>query len=325
MSNQFKVEDASRVGVVPVIDLYGESGCGKTYSALLMARGIAGPTGEIVGVDTENRRMSLYADVIPGGFKVVNFDHPFSPSRYIAAIQTAFDKNPAVVVVDSMSHEWEGIGGVCDMAAKIEEESGKSGLHNWKQPKVEHQMLVQFLLRSPCPVICCLRSKYKTRQVKGTKEMADNGEIKPNQIGRNVIIKDIVTSPIQAQDFIFEATAHMEVLQNHNIIVTKCNHPKLRECLPGNDTRPITIDDGMAIARWCSNPGVVEPKPAKRSTKDVLLQRFNEMGLTDKALAYAIDRAIILPTDGLDAWPQDKVPTTKTGFDLLVAEITAHQ
>lgn len=327
MSNEFKVEEASRVGVVPLIDLYAESGCGKTFSALLLARGIAGPDGLIVGVDTENRRMSLYADVIPGGFKVINFDHPFAPDRYIAALQVAFDMKPAVVVVDSMSHEWEGIGGTCDMAAENEAKSGRPGLHNWKKPKVEHQMLVQFLLRSPCPIICCIRAKYKTRQKKGTQAMADNHEIRQNQVGQTIIIKDEMTSPIQAEDFIFEATAHMEVLQNHNVIVTKCNHPRLRECFPADNTSPITIEHGKLVAQWCQNP---DKKPVaqtvgKKSPKAVLLERFTQLGLTALAQAYAIDRALILPTDGLDAWPEDKVPKSKEGFDLLIREIKAHQ
>lgn len=322
----FTIEEATRVGVIPLIDLYAESGCGKTFSALLLARGIAGPSGLIVGVDTENRRMSLYADVIPGGFKVINFDHPFSPARYIAALQAAFDMKPAAVVVDSMSHEWEGIGGVCDMAAESEEKSGRAGLHNWKKPKVEHQMLVQFLLRSPCPIICCIRAKYKTRQKKGTKEMADSGEINSNQVGKTIIIKDAVTSPIQAEDFIFEATAHMEVLQNHNVIVTKCNHPVLRKCFPADNTTPITIEHGKLVAEWCRNPNKAPASAApKKSAKDTLLQRFEELGLTKQAQAYAIDRALIMPTDGLDAWPESKVPNSKQGFDLLIAEIKAHQ
>lgn len=252
--NQFTARPASRTGVVPIIDLYSESGCGKTYSALLLARGIAGPSGLIVGIDTESRRMSLYADVIPSGFQVIDFDHPFSPDRYIAALNAAFDLKPSVVVVDSMSHEWEGMGGVCDMASENETSSGRSGLHNWKKPKFEHQKLVQFLLRSPVPLICCIRAKYKTRQKKGTKEMADNGEINSNQIGKTIIIKDNVTSPIQAEDFIFESTAHAEILPNHTIVVTKCSHPKLRECFPEDQKGMITIAHGEMIAKWCANP-----------------------------------------------------------------------
>ena len=271
MSEEFKIEQASRVGVIPWIDLYSESGCGKTFSALLMARGMAGPTGLIVGVDTEERRMSLYADVIPGGFKVINLGSPFHPARYRAALDAAFALNPAVVVVDSMSHEWEGVGGVCDMAMENEQSSGRAGLHNWKKPKTEHQMLVQRLLRSPCPVICCIRAKYKTKQFKGTPEMAEEGLIQRNQIGKTVILKSEETSPIQSEDFIFEATAHMEINKDHTIRLTKCNHPQLKACFPEDFKEPITIKTGEKIAAWCRSGGQApvntEQQPAQQAPK----------------------------------------------------------
>lgn len=247
------IKPATRQGVIPLISLYSESGCGKTYSSLLLARGLAGPTGKIVMVDTESRRGSLYADVLLGGYDVLDLDAPFAPARYIEALQAAFDAKPACVVVDSMSHEWEGIGGVCDMAAENEDRSKKSGLHNWKQPKFEHAKLVQFILRSPVPLICCIRAKYKTRQKTGTPEMAESGAIRRDQVGKTIIIKDEVTSPIQAEDFIFESTCHAEILPDHSINLTKCSHPSLRTCFP--EKGPIEIKHGEMLAQWCQAPG----------------------------------------------------------------------
>lgn len=222
-----------------------------------MARGIAGSAGQIVMVDTESKRGSLYADVLPGGYKVINLDAPFTPDRYISALSAAFDFKPSCVVLDSASHEWEGIGGVCDMAADNESKSGRSGLHNWKQPKFEHAKLVQFILRSPVPLICCIRAKYKTRQKTGTAEMAESGAIRNNQIGKTVIIKDEVTSPIQAEDFIFESTCHAEILPNHTINLTKCSHPELRKCFP--QAGPIEIKHGELVRAWCESPGGARP------------------------------------------------------------------
>lgn len=239
MSN-FEIKPASRVGIIPWIDLYSESGCGKTMSALLLARGIAGPDGKIVMGDSESGRGSLYADVIPGGYSVINFGEPFTPARYIEVARAIFESGAKVGIIDSLSHEWEGLGGVLDMAGDNEQQSGKPGLHNWKTPKMEHSKMVQFLLRSPIPLICCIRAKYKTRQVKDDK-------------GKTVIVKDGVTSPIQAEDFIFEATAHAEILPDHSINLTKCSHPDLRKCFP--EKGPITIEHGKLIAQWCSNPG----------------------------------------------------------------------
>lgn len=259
----FEIKQATRVGVIPLLGAFGGSGTGKTMSSLLLARGIAGPEGKIVMVDSETRRGSLYADVIPGGYEVLDLEAPFSPARYVEALTAAFESKPAAVVVDSMSHEHEGPGGVLDMAAEIERTSGKTGLHCWKVPKFEHAKMVQFLLRAPVPVICCIRAKYKTRQVKGTAEMAESGAIRRNQIGQTVILKDEYSSPIQAEDFVYELTAHFEVLPNHCIRLTKVNHPDLRKCFPEDSKGMLTIEHGAAIARWClvptGGPGTAAP------------------------------------------------------------------
>jgi len=240
--SEFEIKKASRQAVKPLISLYSESGCGKTYSALLLGRGLVGLKGRIVMADSESGRGSLYADVLPGGYETLDLCEPFSPARYVAAIDAVEKSGAAVGILDSGSHEWEGIGGVLDLAGANEERSGKSGLHNWREPKMEHAKFVQKLLKSPIPWIVCLRAKYKTRQAKDDK-------------GKTVIVKDEATSPIQAEDFIFESTCHAEILQNHSIILTKCSHPDLRKCFPGREEGPITIAHGEALARWCAAAG----------------------------------------------------------------------
>lgn len=273
--SEMTIKAATRQGVIPLISLYSESGCGKTYSSLLLARGLAGPSGKIVFIDTESRRGSLYADVLPGGYDVLDLDAPFTPKRYIEALQIAFDSKPAVVVVDSMSHEWEGMGGVCDMAAENEARSGKSGINNWKTPKMEHAKLVQFILRSPVPLVCCIRAKYKTRQKTGTQEMLDAGAIQKHQLGKTIIIKDEVTSPIQAEEFIFESTCHAEILPDHSINLTKCSHPSLRDCFPAKGA--IEIKHGEMLRAWCDKPGAspAAQKPATDPFKDLRAKLWN--------------------------------------------------
>lgn len=283
--SEFKIEQATRLGVVPLIDVVGESGTGKTMSALLLARGIAGDKGEIVGIDTENRRMSLYADVIPGGFKVVDLAEPYSPDRYIDAMKVALSGNPACIVIDSASHEHEGAGGILDMATKNEEESKRAGLHNWRKPKFEHAKFVQFMLRCPVPVICCIRAKYKTRQKKGTQQMFDRGEIERFQIGKTIIEKDANVSPIQSEDFLFDATAHFVVTQDHTIVLYKASHPDLRKCFPADRTTPITIEHGKMIASWCKAGGQLPATATAGATaKPILSDEDKER----KALATSV-------------------------------------
>lgn len=277
----FEIKPASRTNLKPLICLYAESGCGKTYSSLLLARGLAGPTGKIVFADSEAGRGSLYADVIPGGYDTFELTEPFSPARYIEAIDALESAQAAVGILDSGSHEWEGAFGVLDMAAENEEKSGKAGLHNWKRPKLEHAKFVQRLLRTRMPLIICLRAKYKSRQVK-------------NEHGKTVIIKDDTTSPIQAEDFIFEMTCHAEILQDHSCRLTKVSHPSLRDCFP--KTGPITIAHGEALARWCaagSKP--VEAKDSLAGLKKQLwgLTASKHFGDPTKLAQFLIDECLL--------------------------------
>lgn len=234
----------------PLIALYGESGSGKTYSALLLARGIVGPNGRIAMIETESGRGEFFADMIPGGYDVLPLSEPFAPSRCIAALQQIESAGYDIALIDSASHFWEGIGGVLDMAAH-NEEGGKKGLAVWRLPKMEHAKLMLKLMQTRLTVIVCLRAKYKSRQVK-------NG-------GKSEIVKDDYLTPLQADDFIFESTAHMQINMDHSIYVTKNGRPDLRACFPPDNSTPITIETGEAIARWAANPGkagAAQSKPA---------------------------------------------------------------
>ncbi len=310
----FEIKKATRVGVRPLIGIYAESGCGKTYSALLLARGLAGPSGKIVMIDSESGRGSLYADILPGGYETLELTQPFSPARYIEAIDAVEQSGATIGIIDSASHEWEGIGGVLDLAAQNEERSGKSGLHCWKAPKLEHAKFMLRMLQSSIPWIVCLRAKYKSRQTK--------------ENGKTVIVKDEATSPIQAEDFIFEMTCHMEILQNHTIILTKCSHPALRDCFPKDKTEPINVKHGELLAKWCHNPSgsLVQSSSKKVATEKTRIWMLEQLKpLHVRMQQYAIDKGIVMPNEGLDAWPLSKVPIDLTGLNELKALIEAHQ
>lgn len=280
----FTIKQATRQGIKPLIGLYSESGCGKTYSALLVARGFAGPNGKIVMIDSEEGRGSAYADEIPGGYDVIEISEPFTPQRYVEAIVEA-EKTASVIVVDSASHEWEGPEGVCDQAGANEEKSGKAGLHNWRKPKLEHQKFVQKLLRSKCMIVVCVRAKYKTRQTKDAS-------------GKTIIVKDDMTSPIQADDFIFEMMAHGEILHSHAVRFTKVTTLGLRKCLP--DGVPLTIEHGKAIAAWCNAPtGTQRARPKTGPSKAALWKATQAIhGGDPKVLAQYLWDEALMDTDG---------------------------
>ena len=103
---------ANRQRVKIRMALQGPSGSGKTFSSLLLAFGLCGDWSKIAVIDSENHSSSLYADL--GGYKVLNLEAPFTPERYVEAIKACELASMEVIIIDSISHEWEGIGGILE-------------------------------------------------------------------------------------------------------------------------------------------------------------------------------------------------------------------
>src|SRR6266404_6175938 len=137
---------AVRSNVNLLIGVAGASGSGKTFSALRMASGIC--EGEPFAViDTERGRSKHYADQFK--FDVAELEQPFSPARYLEAIEAADKAGYGCIVVDSMSHSWAGEGGCMDMQeAELDRMAGKDlekrervKLLSWAKPKLEHKRM----------------------------------------------------------------------------------------------------------------------------------------------------------------------------------------
>src|SRR5262245_20948635 len=111
----FSFRPARRSEAKPLIGLYSESGCGKTWSALMLARGFVGPAGKIGMIETESGRGEAYADVLPGGYDVLPIRENLSPENYGRALTIAEQAKFDALIIDSASHEWEGAGGVLGM------------------------------------------------------------------------------------------------------------------------------------------------------------------------------------------------------------------
>ena len=108
-----ELRKASRERVFLKIGLSGASGFGKTYSALLMAYGMTGDWQKIAVIDTENDSASLYSDL--GEYLTLNLSAPYSPERYIEAINLCEKSGIECCIIDSISHEWEGKGGCLEI------------------------------------------------------------------------------------------------------------------------------------------------------------------------------------------------------------------
>lgn len=233
----FEIKTAERQGARLLIQLSGVSGSGKTYSALQLAYGLAGGDGsKVVGIDTENRRMSLNADILPGGarFRTIDFYAPFSPERYIAAIEAACKAGAEVIVIDSVSHEWESEGG-CEWIAN------QTRFPDWKRAKAEHKRFMTYMLQCPAHVIACTRAREKV-------DFSDPKNPRPLGI-----------QPIQEKNFSFEATVSLMMHdQGHRQDVLKC--PADLQAIMGRGTGYLSADDGAALRAWVDGAAQVNPK-----------------------------------------------------------------
>ncbi|MBN8803508.1 MAG: AAA family ATPase, partial [Sphingopyxis terrae] len=169
----FEVRPARRERVPLLIGLTGPSGGGKTYSALRLATGIQQVSGgEIYFIDTESRRALHYADRFK--FQHIPFDAPFGSLDYLVALQQCVKAGAGVVIVDSMSHEHEGPGGLMDlhdqavqrMAGDDYAKRERVKMLAWSEPKAKRRQLINGILQLNCNFIFCFRAKNSSKPMK---------------------------------------------------------------------------------------------------------------------------------------------------------------
>jgi hypothetical protein len=229
------IQPASREGAKTVTAFAGVSGSGKTFSAILYAYGLAKRQAHKVGfLDTENRRGRLYADILPGKaqFQIADFAAPFSPARYSEAIKQFEAAGVEVLVIDSVTHEWEGIGG-CDDIANEGVAPGKPG--RWNKAKREHKKFMDTMLQSSMHIVVCVRAREKTK-------------IDRDAQGKTIFIPQGI-QPVQEKNFMFEMTASLMMdNQGARQDVMKC--PAALQPFLGRGTNYIGIEDGEAVRAW---------------------------------------------------------------------------
>lgn len=241
------IRKAQRAGARLVIGIAGISGSGKTYSALQLAWGLANGDANKVGLlDTENRRGSLYADILKGRdgsvhqFLIGDLDAPFSPQRYIDAILEFQAAGVEVLVIDSVSHEWAGLGGVLSMASKYEK-----SVTAWKNVKPEHQRFMNTMLQSDMHIIVCIRATNKV-DWKDPKN--------PKTLG---------IMPVQQEEFMFEMTASLMMWNGgKSREVMKCPAdlvPIFGEAGGVHDGY-LTAKNGLDLRRWVDGGVSLDPK-----------------------------------------------------------------
>lgn len=113
----FILKKASKKAKKLRVLLSASSGSGKTFGALKAAYGLVGDWTKICVIDTERDSASLYSDF--GEFETISLVAPYTPERYIEAITSAEKSGMEAIIIDSITHEWNGEGGCLDIHNKL--------------------------------------------------------------------------------------------------------------------------------------------------------------------------------------------------------------
>lgn len=219
-----QLNTASRKKVKIKCALQGPSGSGKTKSALYIAYGLCGTWDKIAVIDTENRSSELYSDV--GDFKVLHLEPPFTPERYIQAINVCIQGKVEVIIIDSLTHEWETI---LDIHANM---IGNS-FTNWNKITPRHNAFVNAMLQSDVHVIGTIRAKQD--YVLSDK----NGKQVPEKVG---------LKGVQREGLDYEFTIVFDLDTNLHARVSKDR----TQLFFGKPEFIPTIETGKQILDWCN-------------------------------------------------------------------------
>ena len=223
----FQQRRAQRKAAFLKIGFSGPSGSGKTYSSLLLARGMASSWEKVTLIDTENGSGELYSHL--GPYQVIPFEAPFSPERYIEAMQYAMKSSPEVIIIDGISHEWGGQGGVLEILDQAQKTSrNPNKMAAWADATPRHNKFVTALLQLPCHTIATIRSK--------TDWIMEAGK-KPEKVG---------TTLAQREGFEYELTMCLDVTMKHSVTGLKDR----TGLFPEGEYKKITEAVGEEIKKW---------------------------------------------------------------------------
>lgn len=240
-----QLRKATRTKAKIRLGLSAVSGGGKTYSSLLIAKGLAGGNMEKIAlIDTENGSGDLYANL--GDYNVITLEAPYTPERYIECLKACENAGMEVIIIDSITHEWDGKGGILEISNSM---AGNS-YTNWAKLTPRHQAFIDSILQSKCHIITTVRRKQDY-------EMTTNsaGKLVPQKVGLKEVTRE---------GFEYELTVNLEIDTMHNATSSKdrtglfAGKPEFK---PSEETGKMLLD-------WCED-GVIVLTPIETASKEM--------------------------------------------------------
>jgi len=256
-------------------------------SALRVATGLAAGR-PIFYIDTEARRALHYAAMFD--FRHGGLEPPFRPDAYREAIEGAVSDGAAVIIVDSLSHEHEGPGGMLEwheeevtrMAGSDFAKRDRVNFAAWIKPKAANTKLVGYLERLPCHLILCFRAKDKIKLIK------ISGRQEPVSIG---------WQPIASEGIPYSCLALVVLPPGaKGVPDLAAQASKIPDPLIGiiRDGAQLSEQTGEAIAAWAKGDVLSEKTERSQSKPQSALPE--DLKIAAKAIAAAL-RATNKPKD----------------------------
>ncbi|HPE08148.1 MAG TPA: AAA family ATPase [Saprospiraceae bacterium] len=234
---------ATRENVWVKVLLAGPSGSGKTYSALRLATGLAKAcSSRVAAIDTEKGRIRYYADEFD--FDDLQLEEPYSPEQYVKAIQDASDAGYKVLVIDSMSHEW-------NYCLEVHDKMPGNSYTNWGKITPRHDAFMEAILQAPVHIIGTVRGKDEyTIEDK-------NGKQVPKKIGLGYKQRDNTE---------YEFTVTFNIAQDTHIADTFKDNTHLFE----GRYEVLTEKDGANLYEWANKGLAPAPKPVTTKSTTIV-------------------------------------------------------
>jgi hypothetical protein len=225
--------------------LDGPSGSGKTYSALLLAKGMG---GRIAVIDTERGSASLYSHLVD--FDVCELEPPFKPQKYVDAIAEAEKAGYDIIIIDSLSHAWEGEGGILDMTELASKGCRGNKFAAWRETTPIHNKLVNALVESRSHIVVCLRTKTAWEV-----EKTDDGKSKPVKIG---------LKPAQREGIEYEFTIVLDLAIDGHIARASKDRTSMFDA-----EGPFLIKEelGVKLMAWLNSGGPALPQNRRQEAQ----------------------------------------------------------
>ncbi|MEW9578118.1 AAA family ATPase [Bacillus toyonensis] len=263
----FQVTEAQREKEKAVIGFIGCSGSGKTVSALIVAYGMmkeAYPEAseaeiwqKIGVIDTEHRRSKLYANLEIGGIRIGQFRHidfppPFTTERYNLAVITMKNAGTEVVVIDSISHNWMGEGGIVETHGQM---SGNS-FQNWGKLAPETNKLIKTLTQNDIHMLVTFRTKTEY-----VVEPNSDGKMAPRKVG---------TKPVQKEEMEYEFMLNFVIDIDHVADTSKDN----TQMFEGHPQK-INTEVGRKLYQWLELG--IDVKAEEENKRNNLIAQIKEI------------------------------------------------